>query len=285
MTTPDPIADTVYVSDLDGTLLGPDARLSPFSKSAIEGLLDRGVQFTVASARSVISMQGVLGGLQLRLPVVGFNGGFISDLATGRHLAVLELGDTAREAWSKARALDLAPMVSTTDGGSEDRVFVAHQHNAGVGWYVRDRERAGDPRLRLVDDPGAALDRRVTCLTVIDRRSRLEPYAAALEARFGERLRPHLFDDLYTVGWSWLTLHPGEATKARAVRSVLHAAGLSGRRLVAFGDQDNDLPLLLAADHAVATANAAPSVKAVADEIIGHHGDDAVARWLLDAVG
>ena len=282
---PHPIHDTVYVSDLDGTLLGPDGRLSPGSRAAIEQLLERGVQFTVASARSVISMRGALGDLALRLPVVCFNGGFVSDLSTLRHIEVFDLGEDARAAWTMAKDLGLVPMVSTTDGVSEDRVFIPHQRNPGVEWYVNDRQRAQDPRLRLVDEPGEAIDQRVTCLTVIDRRERLEPYAAALASTFGDRLRPHLFDDLYTVGWSWLTVHAGQATKARAVRSVLEAAGLADRRLVAFGDQENDLPLLDAADHAVATANAAEAVKAVADEVIGHHQDDAVVKWMLEAVG
>ncbi len=281
----DPLTETVYVSDLDGTLLGPDARLSSFSRSVLERLIEAGVPVTVASARGIVSMQEILGDLPLRLPVVCFNGAFVSDLRTGQHLEVFDLGDTAAEAWALARSLDLDPIVSTTDGTRDDGVYVRSSHNPGVAAYVADRVRARDPRLRLVEDPGRALRHRVTCLTVIDRRERLVPWYQALEETLGERIRPHLFDDLYTEGWAWVTVHAGEATKDRAVRSVLQSAGLSNHRLVAFGDQDNDLPLLRAADHAVATANASAAVLATADETIGHHGDDAVARWLLQHVG
>ena len=54
---------TLYVSDLDGTLLQPDATLSRFARSGLEELLADGALFTVASARSVVSMNAILGAL------------------------------------------------------------------------------------------------------------------------------------------------------------------------------------------------------------------------------
>ncbi|MEH1799195.1 MAG: HAD hydrolase family protein [Nostoc sp.] len=55
----------LYVSDLDGTLLGDNTILSSFSKKILDELLHQGLQFTVASARSVVSMQVILKDLNL----------------------------------------------------------------------------------------------------------------------------------------------------------------------------------------------------------------------------
>jgi hydroxymethylpyrimidine pyrophosphatase-like HAD family hydrolase len=52
----------VYVCDLDGTLLGPDARLSEFSRRGLNQLLSAGVQLTVASSRRTVSMRPLLAG-------------------------------------------------------------------------------------------------------------------------------------------------------------------------------------------------------------------------------
>jgi hypothetical protein len=68
-----------YVSDLDGTLLRSNATLSSYSKKILQQLLHEGLHFTVASARSVFSMWPILDGLRLSLPVIEFNGAFISD--------------------------------------------------------------------------------------------------------------------------------------------------------------------------------------------------------------
>ncbi|MBX2796711.1 MAG: HAD hydrolase family protein, partial [Myxococcales bacterium] len=108
----------------------------------------------------------------------------------------------------------------------------------------------------------------------------LLPLVRDLQAAHGPALQLHLFDDLYTRPWSWLTMHAGTATKGRAVDRLMTEASLADHRLVAFGDQLNDLPLFERADHAVATANAVPDVLEAADEVIGAHHEDAVVRWL-----
>ena len=64
--------NTVYVSDLDGTLLRSDATLSVFSRDTLTRLLSEGLLFTVASARSVASIRPILAGLKLPLPIIEF---------------------------------------------------------------------------------------------------------------------------------------------------------------------------------------------------------------------
>ena len=79
---------SVYISDLDGTLLRGDATLSDYSYTVLCRLIDAGLKFTVASARSVVSMRPMLRGLELPLPVIEFNGAFVTDLGSDRKLVV-----------------------------------------------------------------------------------------------------------------------------------------------------------------------------------------------------
>ena len=82
------IRPTLYVADLDGTLLDDNAKLSDATRTILVELLDQGLPFTVASARSVASIQYMLSGVSLSLPVVEFNGAFLTDLETGQHQSV-----------------------------------------------------------------------------------------------------------------------------------------------------------------------------------------------------
>lgn len=68
-------------------------------------------------------------------------------------------------------------------------------------------------------------------------------------------------------------------SKANAIQHLMSSTGAS--RLVAFGDNLNDLPMLDIADVAVAVANAHPRVKESADIVIGPNFDDSVARFML----
>lgn len=66
---------SLYITDLDGTLLQNDGTLSAFSKSGLKQMLDHRLPITIASARSIASMKPILDGLTFHLPVISFNGG------------------------------------------------------------------------------------------------------------------------------------------------------------------------------------------------------------------
>jgi hydroxymethylpyrimidine pyrophosphatase-like HAD family hydrolase len=75
--------DTAYICDLDGTLLRSDGVLSDFAKDGLNELLSAGTRITVASSRATPAMRALLMGVNLRLPVIEFNGAFVSDLESG----------------------------------------------------------------------------------------------------------------------------------------------------------------------------------------------------------
>ena len=57
--------DRLYISDLDGTLLRNDGGISVFSRDTLNSMIADGLPFTVASARSVVSMKMILAGESL----------------------------------------------------------------------------------------------------------------------------------------------------------------------------------------------------------------------------
>ena len=104
----------LYISDLDGTLLCPDARLSEFSRDGLNRLIANGLHFTVATARSIVSISQLLPDLRLELPVINLNGALVSNLKSGRHLAVQALpNDVAAQVLERSEDAGLQPFVST----------------------------------------------------------------------------------------------------------------------------------------------------------------------------
>jgi Cof subfamily protein (haloacid dehalogenase superfamily) len=275
----------VYVSDLDGTLLNSRAALSASAVERLNRLIADGVVFTVASARGVPAMQKVLAGLRLNLPVIGFNGAFVSDLQTGRHEIVHAIDPTiAAEARHLMAGFGFAPLISTYDG-REDRVYYPTPQNAGQAYYLDDRIAHADPRLRPLEDVAAALAEQVVCLTCIDRKQSLEPLAARIDELYAGSVEVHLFENQYSPGWYWLTVHDRRASKDQAVRELIRTRDLEDRALVVFGDQVNDLKLFALASESIAVANAVPEVIARATEVIGHHDDESVIGFIEQHFG
>jgi hypothetical protein len=274
------------VSDLDGTLLDRGARLSRRSRAILDRLLGDGLLFTVASARSVVAMQTILDGLALPLPVIEMNGAFLSDLATGRHYVINDLGaDLAEEAFDLLWTAGHAPFVSTFDG-TRDRLYHVGARNDGMRWYLDERTRSGDRRVEEVDDLRSRLGERVVCFTVIDRRERLQALRSNIIGTLGEQASVRRFENGYFPAWDWLTIHARAATKDRAIATLIERSGLDGAEIVAFGDGDNDVALFRAADRTVAVANASPDLKALAANVIGPSWEDSVVAYIeTDAAG
>ena len=77
---------TLYLSDLDGTLLTPAVRLSAFTAETVNRFVEGGGYFSYATARSGESSKTITEGLRVRLPVITHNGAYIVDRDTNETL-------------------------------------------------------------------------------------------------------------------------------------------------------------------------------------------------------
>ncbi len=275
----------LYVTDLDGTLLDAEGWLSLLSRQQLESLLSQGVLFTVASARSLVSIKERLGDLPLTLPVIEFNGAYVSDYRTGEKLITHALlPQTVMEIQEVMLRERSVHFVSTHDG-MEDHVYYGSDRNGGMDYYLQERVAANDPRLRLTSDWQEIQREEVVCFTVVGDERRLSCLRDMLAERFGAELTMHLWDDTYATGWYWLMIHHRNACKGKAIQRLRKLQGLNEHQLTVFGDQVNDLGMMAVADRKVAVANAAVEVLAVADLVLEPHHMDPVSRFILEELG
>ncbi len=271
-----------YVSDMDGTLLDPQARLSAATREGLMELLSEGLAFTVASARHVVSIARILDGLPITLPVVSSNGAYISDLRTGQHELVNAMSPALGQSlFALVRRHGLMPFIAT-HGPKGDQLFWQEVQNAGQQRFVAERQRNADPRLRQVDRLQDQLDDPLVTMLVVDRVEPLAALQAEIHALCGDQVTTHLAEDLYLPGWPWLNIHDRRASKDQAIATLAERYQLHDRELVVFGDQVNDLSMLRAAHHAIAVANASDDVKQAAHHIIGPHHEDAVLHFIRE---
>ena len=77
---------TFYVSDLDGTLLRSNERTSEYTNNVINSLTEKGMIFSYATARSLITAKKVTSGINAKIPLIVYNGAFVMDNRTGEIL-------------------------------------------------------------------------------------------------------------------------------------------------------------------------------------------------------
>jgi Cof subfamily protein (haloacid dehalogenase superfamily) len=275
----------LFISDLDGTLLDEAARLSARSRDQLTRLLAAGLPFSIASARSIHTIATILGDLPLSLPVIEFNGAFVTDLRTRRSLICHAVEPQIAESVMRwGLAAGIPPFVSTYVDGAQ-RLYPPSAHpNAGIAWYAESRIEARDERLQPPIDCLRTLEQSIVCVTLIARAAALTPIEAQIHASFPESTNTLCYENRYSPGWHWLTVQSASATKDRALREVAALCGIGAEQVTVFGDEINDVPMFRAAGRGVAVENAIEPLKRIAHEVIGPHHADSVVEYLSRAL-
>ena len=268
----------LYVTDLDGTLLNRQDRVSPFSVRVINGLVDKGLLFTYATARSLVSASRVTEGLSTKIPVIAYNGAFIFQPSTGEILS--REGFTDDERRKVRETLDrfrISPLVYSFIDGIEKVSWIPQHENDGIRRYLSTRQ--GDRRLRAVQDSDALYQGDIFYYTCIGEKDELQP---VYELFSGDgHFRCTMQQELYRPEY-WCEIMPAMASKANAILKLKEMWGCS--RIISFGDAVNDIPMFEISDECYAVENAVDELKAAATGIIGSNDEDGVAKWLLDHV-
>jgi Cof subfamily protein (haloacid dehalogenase superfamily) len=276
----------LYVCDLDGTLLGPDARLSKFARDGLNRLLRAGVQLTIASSRRTVSMRALLAGVELRLPVIELNGAFVSELESGHHLTSNLLPPSSASATVEAIAATGSDPVLTAWDGARDRVYFGSRANEGASWYVEEKRAYGDSQLTACEDLLAVTQREeIAAITGFVSDAEAAALTEQLTELVGEVAIVHSAPNYYCPGWTEVQVQHLKAEKGAAIPALLAASGMVGADVIACGDHLNDLGLFAAASRSIAPANAHPSVLQIADVIVDSNDRDGVVSYLLDQHG
>lgn len=264
---------TLYLSDLDGTLLNSACRITPFTAETINLLCENGILFSFATARSRSTTLKVTKGIECSLPVIVYNGVFTVEYKSGKMLCSNFFSDgDSREILSALLGAEIGPIVYSVTNGQEKFSYLLNDLSPAAVEFVTSR--TNDRRDNPVAHRSELLNGETFYFTCIDKAENLRP----LYEQFKDRFRCVYSKDIYT-GEQWLEIMPSGATKAQAALKLKAALGCG--RLVAFGDSENDLDLFAVADECYAVENAVPELKARATAVIGSNNEDAVAKFLL----
>lgn len=295
---------TLYISDLDGTLLGADSRLSAASVALLNHAVAEGVLFSVATARTPATVSLLLKDVDIRIPMVVMTGASLWDKNSGLYSEV--------QYFHPDQVRKIIGVYSRPEGGG------------GFLYTLADRPAPGCSSLSAPASPYAGrlsqvmeiyhigplnkaerefMEERVdnpfkVFFVPSDGRSEIPPHIGNAVLFFGMKsenvareiraglhkipgINPMFYYDWHAVdNIASVEAFPEGATKAQAIQRLKRLVGAD--RVVVFGDNMNDLSMMAAADWSVAVSNALPEVKRAADEVIGPNTADAVPRYILE---
>lgn len=245
--------------DVDGTMVDHDNRMSPAVREAVLAMHASGVEVVISTGRAVPGVINTAEKLGLDGYAIASNGALVISHSP----------------------LEILHAV-TFDASEAVRRIVEHVPDAlvavediGVGYRVSkpfpEGEINGTMQVQTIDELVAEPVTRV----VIRAPDRSADDFHKLVADLG------LDDTNYYVGYTaWLDIAPEGVSKASGLEWLCQRRGIAASDVLAVGDGNNDVEMLLWAGRGVAMGQAPESVKVAANAITGSIDDDGLATEL-----
>ncbi len=255
----------LIASDMDGTLLTNDRKITERTVATLNRLNEQGVIFCLSSGRPPIGMIPFVKRIGFDLPLITFNGAEIIPSLGAKPIYenVLD-SESANEAfflghdmcgasvaWESNRLILSADNAATREYHSMSRSEILYQEDVVLSTLALRKV------LWIGPDPETT-----------------EQWRVDMSKRFEGRM------NVYTSGPCLLEFVNHDVSKGTALKKLCEYYGFDIADSVAFGDGYNDLPMLKAAGISVAMGNAKEDIKAICTDVTLSNMQDGVADYI-----
>ncbi|MDR0930282.1 MAG: Cof-type HAD-IIB family hydrolase [Clostridiales bacterium] len=241
---------TLFVSDLDGTILDATATLPSQAADTLNTAIKNGANFTIATGRGESALE-IIKPINFNLPIIMLNGALIYDCNTKEYLMT-----------------DSFP----TQKINEILDKTAHCNIASTMFHGIDAQN------KMVHTPQADWsDEKILDFGFVDTLDKVKPAYQILQQI--SDISVFLHPCPYNNTW-FCDVTNSNVSKAKALSWLRDKFNFD--KIIAFGDSLNDLSMAESADEFYAVANAHQQVKAAATDCIGYCVDSAVPNWIIE---
>ena len=263
---------SLVISDVDGTLVTHDKRLTPGAINAVERLHAAGVAFSICSSRPPFGLRMLIEPLGLKLPFGGYNAG-----------AIVEPDLTVVEQKLIPPAAAHNAVDAFRQQGVDPWLFVGNEWLIvnPQGSHVDHEAHTVQTAPTVVPEFTAA--QLAGCGKIVgpsDDHPKVAGLAELLQSRLAGQAsvaRSQLY---------YCDVMPPGVDKGRIVDFLAARLGIPLEEILVLGDMENDLEMFRRAGFAVAMGNAADAVKQAAQAVTLSNDEDgfaaAIERYVLD---
>lgn len=270
----------LYVSDLDGTLLNGNAEISEKTVEIINREIEKGMDFTISTARTPTTALKIIEPLHLNLPVMMMNGVLIYDMKSKKYLR--------KETMDETVVMVLLGLIKTKKLSCflyalEQNEFVAYYDSVdstSLNYFRNERIMKYGKKFTEVDDLSLVAGNGIIYCMLREPKQMLEQLYRELSVVKG--VKAEFYPDIYNEEYYMLEIYSDRASKKEAIDYLRQGGRYDS--VIAFGDNLNDKALLDGSDYFYAVANAHPEIQNMAHSIIPSNEEDGVAQFIEQMV-
>lgn len=267
----------LYVSDLDGTLLNSDKVVSNYSKDILNNLIEKGVMFTVATARTPGTINDLLDGLNISIPVVLMNGVIIYDMKNKNYLDFKTINKEAIKQILNVVEINNKNIFLYTIEENKLNVYYKNLDLEFDNNYYKERV-VSKYKTFIETDSYKVIgeEKAVVNIVIMDKLSIIKDIYNQIKDIEG--IYVNYSQDIYDEKCYFLEIHSDLASKAKGIKEL--SKYVQYDELICFGDNTNDISMFKIAHRAYAMGNSVDELKKVATKVIGSNNEDAVAKFV-----
>ncbi len=269
---------TLYITDLDGTLLNSKAELSATSAVLIKEIIKSGALFSIATARTHATVMNMFSDIPLKCPIVLMNGVTIYSPTKKEIVKSHSINEaTAKRIMTVYDKYNQHPLLYFRTNTTALNILYKELTNDHQKAYVNKRNNFDEKKFFQIYSPADFSGNNLLYMTSLDSYDVLKDIHR--EICEIEDVCSVFYRDNYTDLY-FLETFSKSASKALSALEVKNLVGAD--KIVAFGDNLNDIPLFEIADECYAVEEASEELKKIATGVIGSNDDDAVARFIFE---
>lgn len=262
----------LIVSDVDGTLLTSDRRLSEENIAAIKKAKEQNIKFTISTGRVVSMLDYYIKTLEITTPVIAFNGAVAWDPVSKETIY-----DIPMDKEELGELLELCKYYKLDYGVMTMGVNYFSPNSFRIERYKGYNEFAKSHGMSIMEVD--IFDENHSCIDGV------KVYKLLVTEKDSKKIKvmvDHLQSMKYT-GYTFseptlLDISEKSADKGLGVKKLAQYYGLKPEEVCAIGDYDNDISMLSYAGFSVAMGNAQPNVKEHAYYITETNDDNGLAQ-------
>lgn len=260
----------LIVLDLDGTLLTDQQQISAKTKKTLLQAKEQGHQVMIATGRPYRASTIYYQELGLTTPIVNFNGAYVHHPknVSWQHMHTPIDLSVVHDVVDSINSYEYENIIAEV----KDDIYVHTEDDRILNIFNMGNPKItlGDLYTHLLDNPTSLLIQANEANSVIIRDHLQAVHAEVIEhRRWGAPL--HIIE-IVRRGLN----------KAVGIAHVAKDLGIPRERIIAFGDEDNDLEMIEYAGLGVAMGNGISSLKNIANEITTTNNDDGIAKILIE---
>lgn len=256
---------TLYISDLDGTLLNSNAEVSEDAALILNELIGGGLYFTAATARTQVTVAHILESVNINVPAILMNGIMIYDFQKRKYISINAMNESGKKfLYTVIRKHINAGFLYCADESDSLLTFYESDEDIATKAFIEERERKYNKKFTKASSFADCLSERLVYYSVSGPKKSLD--AAYSELKKCGELHTEFYNDIYNESHWYLEVSAAGSSKSSA--ALFLKEKYSFDKIVSFGDNLNDLPLFSVSDECYAVSNAIDEVKRAATGII-----------------